>query len=364
MLVTLLVFLAILGLLVFVHEFGHFLAARWSKVRVEEFAFGFRPRLLSWKRRDTTYAINAIPLGGYVKLYGETDLKESGPDSYLNQPRAVRLKILVAGSLMNLLLGWLIFTVLFAVGFQAIMPGIGNNPFVSDKPVIRIAAVASDSPAERAALQVGDQITALNQTAVATDQEFIALISSLKGQEVKLTVRRGDQRLTKSIIARENPPANQGPLGVTIGATGKAATSILLSPLAAAYQSVTLISLSAQAFIGFLQDLFIRAEVSEEVTGIIGVGALTAVARRLGVDYLAQLIALISIGLSVVNLMPIPPLDGGHLAVLGYERLAGRRISERQLGLITSFGIGLMMIIFLAVTYQDVIRFKVLERLF
>ena len=134
--------------------------------------------------------------------------------------------------------------------------------------------------------------------------------------------------------------------------------------MAALYETGRVIGISAVGFVGFVRDIVVKQEVSEDVTGIVGVGALNGMARRLGFEYLAQLVALISIGLGVVNLMPILPLDGGHIAVLAYEKAARRKITDRQFSIFATAGLAFILLMFIMVTYKDFIRFDVLGRLF
>lgn len=363
MLLTLLVFILILGLLVFVHELGHFLVAKKTGVKVEEFAFGFRPRLYAKTIGGTTYAINLIPLGGYVKLFGE-QAGETGPASFLSKSIAQRFAIFVAGATMNFLLGIVLLAILLVVGFNPLTPGAGDNPFVRDLPKIAVGAIAPNSPADQAGLKIGDQLTAVNGQTVATDDEFVQAVSAHKGQPTSLGYKRDGRDQVISIIPRIQPPAGEGALGVRIETTGKVKTTPLLALPAAIYETGRIAWLSLTGFGSFIITLVVNQKVSENVTGLIGVGALTGVVRRLGLDYVAQLVVVVSIGLGVINLLPIFPLDGGHIAALGYERISGRSITERQLGILTTIGLTFVLFIFLAVTYKDLLRFHVFGRLF
>ncbi|MDP3993312.1 MAG: M50 family metallopeptidase, partial [bacterium] len=313
MIITLIVFLAVLGIMVFVHELGHFLVAKKSGVKVEEFAFGFRPRLWSKTIGETTYAINLIPLGGYVKMFGEAD-GQTGPRSFKSQKPATRLAILVAGATMNLLMAWIILTILFMTGFQPFTPNASKNPFISEKPTTVIAKIVPGSPAELGGFRLDDQILAVNGQSLDGGAGFVEKIRSLKGQMATVTIIRGDTSLDLTVTPRVNPPPGQGAIGVAIGSSGQVKSLWYKAPVAALYETGRVIGISAVGFADFVKNFVVKQEVSEDVTGIVGVGALTGVARRMGFDYLAQLVALISIGLGVVNLMPILPLDGGHIA--------------------------------------------------
>lgn len=363
MLVTTLVFLVVLGIMVFVHELGHFLVAKKSGVKVEEFAFGFRPRLWSKKIGETTYAINLIPLGGYVKMFGEAD-GQTGPRSFRSQKPSSRLAILVAGATMNLLMAWIIFTVLFITGFQPFAPNASRNPFISERPVATIAKIIHGSPAELSGFSLDDQILAVNGQALDGGAGFVEKIRSLNGQSATVTIKRGENTLDLTVTPRVNPPAGQGAIGVAIGQTGEVKSLWYKAPVAALYETGRIIGISAVGFVDFVKNFVIKQEVSEDVTGIVGVGALTGVARRMGFEYLAQLVALISIGLGVVNLMPILPLDGGHIAVLAYERVTRRSLTERQFSIFATAGLAFILLMFVVVTLKDFIRFDVFGRLF
>jgi len=362
MLITLIVFIAILGLLVFVHELGHFLAAKRAGIRVEEFAFGFRPRLFAKKIGQTTYAINLIPLGGYVRMYGENP-EEVGPQSYRSQSPWSKFLVIVAGPVMNLILAWLLLTILFASGFNPIVPGVANNPFVKLTDYVSLAKIGAGSPAEQAGLQNGDGIISVEGQKIATSLELVSLIDQHRGRSIKLEIKRGQSQEIVQLTPRLNPPAGQGALGVEINPSSKVKTSLWQAPLAAVVETVRIIGLTIQGVFGFVGDLIIRQQVSDNVTGIIGVSALTGAARRLGIEYLTQLVMMISVGLGVINLAPILPLDGGHIAALAYEKVTRRPLSEKQLGILATIGLSLVMVVFVVVSYKDIIRFGIVSRL-
>ncbi len=363
MLVTALVFLLVLSVLVYVHEFGHYFAARRNGVRVHEFAFGFRPRLWAKKIGQTEFAVNAIPLGGYVRLHGEQP-EEVGADSFRSKSIFQRFQILFAGAFMNLALAWVVLTGLFVSGFDPLMPGIASNPFVASTQVVSVVKALPDSPAAAADLRENDVIKSVNGKTVASDQEFIALVSALRGQQVTLVFERAGALQTVVLEARANPPAGQGAFGVAIQSRGEVRSTVVAAPAAAAYETGRIIGLSAKGVVDFGKNLFLRGKVSEDVTGLIGIGAMTGVTRRLGFEYLLQLVAVVSIGLGVINLFPILPLDGGHIAALGYEKVAGRPLSERQMGSLALAGLALVLALFVIVTYKDIVRFQILERIF
>jgi regulator of sigma E protease len=179
-----------------------------------------------------------------------------------------------------------------------------------------------------------------------------------------VTIIRDDTTLDLTVTPRVNPPPGQGAIGVAVGQIGQVRSLWYKAPVAALYETGRVIGISAVGFVDFVKNFVVKQEVSEDVTGIVGVGALTGVARRMGFDYLAQLVALISIGLGVVNLMPILPLDGGHIAVLGYEKITRRPLTERQFSIFATAGLAFILLLFVVVTFKDFVRFDVLGRFF
>ncbi len=363
MLLTILTFIIVLGILVFVHELGHFLAAKQCGVRVDEFAFGFKPTLFKKKIGETTYMLNLWPVGGYVRMYGE-DGHGEGKKSFTTKSAKQKLYIIVAGVIMNLILGWLILTTLFMTGFQPIFYGTAKNHFVTGKQTVSISEVADGSPAALAGLKVDDQLLAINGEDVATTQEFIVLVAQHKGETVRIKIVRDNQQGEVSLIPRVDPPAGQGAVGVTLASAGDVRSVWYKAPLAGAVETYNMAVVSAQGFIGFVNNILVHQKVSDDVTGIVGVGVMTGEARKLGFSYLAQLVAVISIGLGVINLVPLIPLDGGQAVIITYERITKRKLTERQLSSLFIVGIAFVIGLFLVVTYKDFVRFDILGRIF
>lgn len=363
MLVTLLVFLLIIAVLVTIHEFGHFIVAKKVGVYVKEFAIGFKPRLWAKKVGETEYALNIIPLGGYVRLYGE-GAKETGERSLGGRSLAERFYILVAGASMNILLGWFILLILFIVGFQPIFPGIEKDPFVNIAPITKVDTVATGSPAYQAGLRPDDVVKAVDAQQLDTT-DFVSYVATRKGETVTLNVTKADgSSVVLQVVPRVNPPAGEGALGVGLVSDSLVKIPFWKAPLAAIYETGRIIGLSVAGFASFVVGLVAHHQVSDNVTGLIGVGVLTGAARRLGFSYLMQLVTLITIGLGVVNLLPVLPLDGGHIATIVYEKITGKAMGEKQLNWLALAGLALVALLFVAVTYKDVVRFDILGRIF
>lgn len=362
MFVTLLVFILILGLLVFVHELGHFWAAKRSGVPVHEFAFGFRPKLFSWKRGETTYAINLLPFGGYVRLEGEDE--DSGKKgSFVKQPIRVRAFVLVAGVAMNFLLAWVLLTGAYALGSFPLTNTFAEHPGLNVDREVAIAHVISGSPAEKGGLQEGDTIVSVNGELVTGGRSLIDRVRSLAGQEITIRFKRGDTTYSVNVTPRVNPPANEGALGVSLGESAYVHSAGWLSPWVGLKETGSQIVTTVDGVGQFFRQMFTRGSVSEEVSGIVGIGAATGVVRRMGLAPLLQFIALISTNLAVVNLLPILPLDGGHLLFLVAEKIRKRPVSEKIRQWVGLSGLVAMILLAIIVTYRDVIRFEIVDRI-
>lgn len=366
MLVTLIIFILILGLLIFVHELGHFWVAKKCGVKVKEFAFGFKPRLFSWKRGETEYAINAIPLGGYVHLEGEGEEPGSGdhkPGSFAGKPPLPRALILVAGVVMNLLLAWVLLTITYIMGSYALTPTFSDHAGLERTTEVVVVDVQPGSPALGAGLQPGDIIQRINDRPVSDAEDLASLTEEFAGQEVALTYERNNESKQVHVTPRPNPPEGQGSLGISMGEASTARAPWYKAPFIAAAEVASQVRLAVVGFFQFIETLFTEQRVSEDVSGIVGVGAATGIVRRLGLAPLMQFTAFISTNLAVINLMPILPLDGGHLLFTAIEAIRRKPVTEKIRYWVTLTGLLLIGLLFVSVTYKDFIRFAILDRI-
>lgn len=361
MLITLLVFIFILGLLIFVHEFGHYWVAKRSGITVREFAFGFKPRLVAWKRGETEYAINLLPFGGYVRLEGESE--NTGKKSYMAQSPGVRAKVIVAGVVMNIILAWFLLTLTYGFGSYPLSSTFGDHPGLLTQANVVVANVTADSPAQAAGLQAGDKVTTVNNQAITSANDFSTQVKKMAGEPITLTYVRGNRSQNLTVTPRLNPPAGQGALGIE---TTEATVVRAVWHKAPAIAILEIGSEIRSSFVGFGQfvgRLLIRQEVSQDVTGIVGISSATGVVRRLGIAPLMQFTALISVNLAVINILPILPLDGGHLLFLAIEALRKRAVKEVYRQWVALAGLGFILLLVLVVTYQDFIHFAIFDRL-
>ena len=338
---TILIFLAILGLLVFVHELGHFITAKLSKVQVDEFAFGFPPRLLSVRRGETRYSINAVPLGGYVKMAGEED--PSHPHSLASKRVRTRLLILSSGALMNALLPIFLFSLAFMIPQQV---DVGD---------VTVAEVAEGSPAAQAGLQQGDVIRSLDGHKISNRGDLLYQIQLHLGSEVTMVVEREGVSHTVSLVPRWNPPEGQGPTGITpelnnVSQTSESYAPWRAVPKAAGTYGETMVLLKNEV------ESWFKGR-HPEVSGPVGIADLTGEVARGGPSPLFSFTAILSINLAIVNMLPIPGLDGGRIFFVLLEKVrGGKRISPQKEGLVHLIGFVILILFIVMVSYFDVSR--------
>ena len=347
--ITLLIFILILGILVLVHEFGHFIVAKKSGLTVEEFGFGFPPRIFSFKVNETVYSINLLPLGGFVKILGEDGGETNSPKSFSSKSAGIRSLITAAGVMMNFALGAL----LLIIGFHIGLPQVVNeeNKAIAKNVQIQIIAISNNSPAEKANLKLGDSIEGFGEISIFQD-----FINQNKEKEISLKIKRGEDYLDIKAVPRANPPEREGALGIALAKTG-----LISYPW---YQSVWLGIKSSfiitweiiKGFFGLIKNLITVGKIPQEIAGPVGIAILAGQATALGFVYLLQLVALISLNLAVLNLIPFPALDGGRLLFLGIEKIKGSKVNPKIENVIHSVGIVLLLALVVLITYRDILK--------
>ena len=333
---TIAAFVLVLTFLVLVHELGHYWTARALGIRVMELGIGFPPRIRAFRRNGIEYSINAIPVGGFVRLDGESDPRV--PDGYAGKPVWVRAAVLVAGSGMNLLLAWIIFG------------GIASLPYerLSESDIV-IQQVVVGSPAEQAGLQEGDIIEAVNGVNVVTLRELSTKISrSMDG--VALRIRRGAIPIAAYLTPRANPPPGEGPMGVSVQLTNPVFENqrlpIWQAPLNGLLLMGNVIGQSASEL-----GRWIGGDSGIGIAGPVGIAQGTGEAARSGVLPLMAIVGLLSLNLGILNLLPIPALDGGRLPFLLLELLRrGKRLPPERENLIHLVGFVFLLSVILIVT--------------
>jgi regulator of sigma E protease len=348
--ISLLIFLGILGILIIVHEFGHFIIAKKVGVRVEKFSLGFGPTIFKKKAGETEYTVNSVPLGGYVKLGGDNLEEYKGAsDEYLSKKPGQRALIIFFGPLLNYALGILFFWLVFTIGYPTLTTKVGG--------------VVDGMGAKEAGILAGDRITAINGEKIALWEDLQKIIQSQKAENiVKVSLLRDDKEylLGVKITAKEfndvlGKKRSVGLLGVTHG-------DEIIKVRHDVFKSFSLSlnktwELTALTYEGLWRMLTGQLSMRETMTGPIGIFILTSKVKGMGMIALLHLMALLSISLAIFNLLPFPALDGGHLALLALEKIRGRYLSLKTERILTQIGYTLIISLAVIVTYNDILRF-------
>lgn len=343
MIITIVAFLVVLAVLILAHELGHFTTAKAFGVRVDEFGLGFPPRLLSIKLGETRYSLNAIPLGGFTKMAGEEDPKETR--SLASKSIGARLVVLSAGSLMNALLPLLLFSIAFMVPHSLV---IGE---------VVVKEVVPNSPAARAGMEPGDTIISINGRTLNNMIDLRRYIQLNLGKEIAILVKHSDS-ITEEVrvIPRWRPPEGEGATGILVSTSNPT----IVTQSEPFWRAIPLgVKELIETFILFknaILSLFIGA-VPLQVAGPVGIAQITGEVAKAGISPLLEFAAFLSINLAIINMFPIPALDGGRIVFVLLEWVRrGKRISPKTEGLIHAIGFALLMAAILAITYQDIVR--------
>lgn len=351
MFLTIVIFVAILIVIIMIHELGHLIVAKLNGVKVEEFAFGFPPRLFSFRSKGTRYSINLIPLGGYVALLGENeDIKK--PGSYYSKKVWQKITIILTGVLMNFLLA----IVVLAIGFS-----VGMTPLVSDPEAlsgqkssqVMVAQVVENSPAQAIGLEPGNILQGFS---APTDlSEFT---KAHAGEIVNLAVKKN----SKTENFQVKLAIGEAPLGV-----GVVSVTLVKQPF---YQAIptAVIEVGKSIVVIFevlwqiIKSLFTTGKAGEAGVGIVGpVGIFnfTASAIKVGWIYILQLLAILSINLGIINILPFPALDGGKIFFLGLEGIFRKKVVRQEIeNLIHTIGFVILIVLILVITFRDIFRFR------
>ena len=360
MLFTIIIFIVVLAVLVLVHELGHFIVAKKSGMIVEEFGFGFPPRLFSFKKDATRYSFNLFPVGGFVKIEGEDGEVSSDQRSFVNKPVWQRALTLIAGAGMNFFLAIVFFSLVAGLGFPEEVTK-ENQAAASDQKIIVLAAVEG-SPANLAGLRAGDQILKFAGEDITSIDQLQTLTRLKSGQETNLLFKRQTEIVAVSIIARLSPPAEQGPLGIALANVATIKYSffaVIGQGFSRSFQTAWLI---ISALAELLKNLITQGRLTQELAGPIGVAVFSGQVARLGLAALLNFTALLSVNLAVLNLLPIPALDGGRLLFLLIEKVRGRR-GQKIEQLSNMIGFSLLITLMILVSIKDLIKFEIIDRI-
>lgn len=330
------------GLVIFLHEFGHFIVCKLVDIKVERFSFGFGPELAGFSRGETRYSLSAIPLGGYVKPAGENSDEMTGdPREYFSKPWYCRLGVVGAGPAMNYILA---FTLFAGVIFMA------GEPVPSNEPVI--GEVMAGFPAEAAGLKEGDRILSINNTPVETWQQMAELIHRFPEKKIKINYSRREQRFAADVLTIKDSGGKMGLIGIATGVSYRKVglvNSVNMGLRQCYYWTAYTITTLASK---------IYHKEKPDLAGPVGIVTMVDKAAHRGLKDLVFLIGLISVAVGIFNLFPIPLLDGGHAVLYIFEGISRRRLTDKVMKAANSAGLVILMGVLLFATYSDIMRIK------
>jgi regulator of sigma E protease len=364
---TIVLFILVLVALIVVHEFGHFLVAKWSGMRVDEFGLGYPPRAWGFKKGETEYTLNWLPFGGFVRIYGEDeqDRVEAAHDSaraFGSRPRILQALVLLAGIAMNLLFAWVLLTGTLALGTQR---ALNPDEIAGTKDAaLLVADVLAGSPAAEAGLMPGDSITlatigSRSSTTLDPEQFTQFIASDIDGEPLTLQVTRNDKQLTLTTVPRAHVIASspeRPALGVAVAVAGTRSVVWWKAPWEGAQLTWEVTKETAVGLWHFFYGLATFTADLSQVSGPVGIAGAVGTASRHGIAALLSLTAVISINLALINLIPIPALDGGRLLFVIIESIIRRPLPAAAARAVNTVGFGLLILLMLVVTAHDVFK--------
>lgn len=348
--ITVISFIGVLGVLVFVHELGHFAVAKWAGIRVEEFGFGYPPRLATlFKRGETEYTINWLPLGGFVRMVGENGEEGSDPRSFASKSRLVRAAVLVAGSAMNVILPIFLFATIAMMGV----------PEGDPTGRVEVVGIEANSPAAQAGLQAGDEILFAGNQRVTSRDFLIALVQQFEGRELVLDVDRNGEMVAINVTPQKyEEGSGQVKIGVSITDQRE---MVYYNPIDAlrfgVEQTQFWLATMVRDLSGLLRNAIQGNTEGAAIAGPVGIMQVTGEVARTGLPNLINLAAILSLNLAIMNMLPIPALDGGRLMFVILEAVrGGKKISPEREGLVHLTGMLLLLSLMAFISFFDVQR--------
>lgn len=354
MILNFIYFFIILSVLVFVHELGHFLAAKRAGIVAEEFGFGYPPKIWGKKIKGTIYSINWLPFGGFVRLRGE-DLEEGKPEkgTFWAQSKKARTAVIVAGVVANFLLATVCFSLVYA---------IVGVPVKTDKVIV--VGIASNSPAEKMGFADGDVIFSVDDKQVVKTEDFTGYVAEKKGRQITVGVRRkkdGQEELYLKGIPRSNPPQNEGALGVVVSNMEVRRFPVWQMPywgiVEGTKEALGWTKIIVAALAKMIVELVGKGVVPKDVSGPLGIYKATSTVAQSGFVAILQFVGILSINLAVMNILPLPALDGGRLMFIVYEIIARRRPKPSIERWVNTVGMAALIALIILVSIGDVKRY-------
>ncbi|MEN9852414.1 MAG: hypothetical protein RI996_357 [Candidatus Parcubacteria bacterium] len=362
---TILTFFIILLVLVIVHEFGHFIVAKFFKMRVDEFAFGFPPRLFSIKKGETEYSFNALPLGGYVKIFGENGEDEvAAADmhrAFNRQHKYKQILVLLAGVTMNILLAWLLLAATYMMGTQAAESDRFSGDMLTNKKVV-VSDVLKGAPADLAGFRQLDQLVSVyagNELVQITQSDDLPnFISAHQNESISINFIREGETKTVTVEPLAGIATDRKVIGLSSGVIGEVRLPFVDALVVGAQNTIEYTKLTFVGFGDLFAKLFTGAgkEAAALLTGPVGIVGLVGDAQSSGLTALLGFTALISINLAVLNILPLPALDGGRIVFVLIEAVIRRPLSFKFQNIVNGVSFLLLLGLMLFITYKDIIK--------
>ncbi|MDD5136279.1 MAG: RIP metalloprotease RseP [Candidatus Omnitrophica bacterium] len=352
---SLIYFIIVLGVLILVHEFGHFITAKHLGVRVDRFSIGFGPKICSVRKGETEYVLSAIPLGGYISMAGEDPSQKVTGQKWEFLSRSVfdRFKIIFAGPLLNYILAFVIFSVIFMFGSPTMTTEVGS--------------LLKDYPAELQGIKTGDRILSVDGQKVKYWEDMTEVIRKHTEGSMALSILRGGAivemkimptiRKTKDIFGNETTVAL---IGIGPSQSIEKVRYGFFKSIAMGFDK--LIQLTAITYKALWSILTGKLSLKESMTGPIGIFVITGQAAKMGFIYILHLMGILSASLAIFNVLPFPVLDGGHMLFLAIEKVRGKPISLKAQEVVMNIGVSLLILFTIFVFYSDIMKFGIAEK--
>ena len=355
--IAIVTFIVVLGFLVLVHELGHFLTARKMGMGIEEFGIGFPPRLMSKRKNGVLYSLNALPLGGYVKIKGEDGEHAEDQDSFAAKPVWKRALVLAAGVSMNIIAGWLLLVILFSVGAPMDLSDNIDAKYIKSRSVI-ISEVLPDSPALEAGLQENDEVLTVDGREIKDIKTFQDLIDANSQTESAIVYKRNKKTATLSIAPRvmESVDAQKKLIGVALTEVGIVRFPVHRAIIAGAQSTGAYLKAIVLAFSDVIAGLF-KGKGAGGIGGPIAIAVRANDVAQMGFSHIIIFTVVLSFNLAIINILPFPALDGGRLIFLAIEKIR-RRPSRKEIEeWFHRVGFTILILLMIAITYRDIARF-------
>lgn len=363
---SIIIFIIILLVLVLVHEAGHFFTAKRFGIRVDEFGFGFPPKLFGKKIGETEYTFNLLPLGGFVKIFGESPDEESinGPDaerSFINKAKWKQATVLFAGIFANFLLAWLLFSISFMSGLPT---SVGSEPTgysLSDVHLV-VVSVIPKSPAEISGLKSGDKIVSIKSnnfsTTYISPETVKSFVLGSPNKSIEIGYIRGNNTNINivNVVPTAIIPGGLPAIGISMDQIGIAKLPLFSAVSEGLNLTIFTMKSTAHGLYTLIKEAIQGRGSFAAVTGPVGMVGIVGDAYKFGFVYLLSFAALISVNLGIINLLPFPALDGGRLFFLLIEKVKGSRMNPKIANTANMIGFSILILLMVVITYHDVVK--------